>query len=335
MPETAVAHHRDRTTLVAHVERGGASGTESIPHDGAAEVERREGRKRVAADVGTDIDRAELALEELDRGKQRSLRTADAEARWPRRHDGLEARQRDRRRGRCGGRQRIGQPLPQKRFDAGFDCTGGILAGHRKGPLPDHPGLEAGLAEELIDRLLDELRLTLFDHENRLLAAGESGQFFWDQRIGHVHHVERNVALAKGIGEAQILERSEHGVVESALEHDSDVRASPVEKLIQMMPRDVLDRRGPPRRDLVLLLEVGGRREDNPVVAPFRLIESILNGKAGPDIVRRHETAMDVTSPNPEHQHHRRIAGFGEIEAGLHHRDDRRQIGTRIEEPHL
>ena len=40
----------------------------------------------MAADIGADMDRSEFALCELDRGKNRALRTAGAEIRRPRRN---------------------------------------------------------------------------------------------------------------------------------------------------------------------------------------------------------------------------------------------------------
>ena len=85
MPEAAVAHHRDGSLLHdrRHRARGGERHAEA--QDRVAEIERRQGREGMAADVARDMDLADLALEQLDRREHRPLGTADAEARRPQR----------------------------------------------------------------------------------------------------------------------------------------------------------------------------------------------------------------------------------------------------------
>ena len=78
MPEAAVAHDRDRAPLHIGRHRRGAGKRHAVTEDGIAERERCEGRKRVTADVGRDVRRAEFALDQLDSGEYRPLRAAGA-----------------------------------------------------------------------------------------------------------------------------------------------------------------------------------------------------------------------------------------------------------------
>ncbi len=87
VPEAAVAHHRDRALVGRHVEGRGRGGPEAVAHRRRADVERRQDREQMAADVGGDVVLPELLLDQLHRREDRPLRTADAEARRPRRHD--------------------------------------------------------------------------------------------------------------------------------------------------------------------------------------------------------------------------------------------------------
>ena len=85
VPEAAVAHDRDRALVHVRADRGGAGQRHAVAEDRIAERERREGRERMAADIGADMGRADLALHKLDGGEHRALRTAGAEIRRPRR----------------------------------------------------------------------------------------------------------------------------------------------------------------------------------------------------------------------------------------------------------
>ena len=63
MPEAAIAHHRDRPAIEIGGYRGGARERHAVAEDRVAHAERRHGRERVAADVGADVGRTELALD--------------------------------------------------------------------------------------------------------------------------------------------------------------------------------------------------------------------------------------------------------------------------------
>src|SRR5438067_1677329 len=59
---------------------------EAIAHRGRADIERRQDREQMTADIGCDVMGAEILFDQLHRRKNRSLRTAGAEARRARRH---------------------------------------------------------------------------------------------------------------------------------------------------------------------------------------------------------------------------------------------------------
>ena len=110
VPEAAVAHHGDRPLRHIRTDRRGAGKRHAVAEDRVAERKRRKGRERMAADVGADMRWPDLALRQLDGGKDRPLRAAGAEIRRPRRNIA--------RGGKCG--RLMGQHV----FDARSDTVG-------------------------------------------------------------------------------------------------------------------------------------------------------------------------------------------------------------------
>ena len=78
VPEAAVADERDGALAGRGIERAGAGAAQPVAHGGIAEVERRQDREQMAADVAAHVMRPELALDELHGGEDRPLRTAGA-----------------------------------------------------------------------------------------------------------------------------------------------------------------------------------------------------------------------------------------------------------------
>ena len=195
MPEAAVAHDGDRALLHVGPDRGGAGERHAIAEDGIAHRERREGRERMAADVGRDVRRAELALHQLERREHRPLRAAGAEG-------GRARRQRAER----GGGFRLVRDEPARLLRDGFGVEavrprrlqeGGealqqhfrrIFAGLRQRPLAEHLGLDVGAAQLDVDRLLDVVGVAFLDDQDRALAGAEFADLFRHQRIDHVEH---------------------------------------------------------------------------------------------------------------------------------------------------
>ena len=91
MPEAAVAHDRERAPLHHRRHAGAARQAHAVAEDRVARARTaRRCAKRVAADVGRDVHRADVLLRELERGEHRPLRAADAELRRPRRQRRVE-----------------------------------------------------------------------------------------------------------------------------------------------------------------------------------------------------------------------------------------------------
>src|SRR5690606_23615455 len=83
MPEAAVAHDADDALAEARRDAGRAGEAQAVADHRLAEIERRQSREGVAADVARDMRRPELALDQLDRAEHRALRAAGAERRRP------------------------------------------------------------------------------------------------------------------------------------------------------------------------------------------------------------------------------------------------------------
>ena len=64
----------DRALVRLDIERRRAGAAEPVAHRGRADVERRQDREQVAADVAADVVRPELALDQLHGGEDRPLR---------------------------------------------------------------------------------------------------------------------------------------------------------------------------------------------------------------------------------------------------------------------
>ncbi len=180
MPEAAIAHDRDRALARRNVEGGGRRRAQPVAHGGGADIERRQDREQMAADIGGDMVRAELLLHQLHRGKDRPLRAAGAKTRRPRRHHvgqradpviDLDAV--DVRRAR-GIRQRIRAPAADEGADRRAHHLRGVFAGHRQQVLAVQLGRNVGVAQDLVQRLLDEFGLAFLDHQHRLLARQKS-----------------------------------------------------------------------------------------------------------------------------------------------------------------
>src|ERR1700728_3624051 len=65
MPESAVAQDRDGPLATGGSQCRGAGASQSIAHDGIADIERRQGREQMAPDVATDMVMAQFALHQL------------------------------------------------------------------------------------------------------------------------------------------------------------------------------------------------------------------------------------------------------------------------------
>ena len=213
MPEAAIAHHREGALAAARIERRRAGRPQAVAHGGVAEIEGRQYREQVAADVAADVQRTELPLQQLHRRENRPLGAARAE---PRRTDGQEARERLhflRRRAARLRRARLPSPAAASRSGACLcrndstprSSTWPVYSPARGStPLPITLRLQVRLAQDHVADLLDELRLAFLDDQHRASCRAQKRTISSSmQRIGDVEHVERQLGCAERVGETQ------------------------------------------------------------------------------------------------------------------------------------
>src|SRR6185312_17187098 len=163
----------------------GACERHSVPENRVAERERREGCKRVAADVGAYMGRTKLALHQLDGREDWSFWTSCAESRWARGQ-----------RAECGGSCSFVSEQPARGFrycvginafrpcflekcrEAFEQYIGGVFTGVRQQPFAKHPGIDVRPAQLDVDGLLDIVGIAFLDNEHGALAGAEFPQFF-------------------------------------------------------------------------------------------------------------------------------------------------------------
>jgi hypothetical protein len=210
VPKAAVAHDRDRALFHVGSDGGGARQRQAVAKNGIAKRERRESREGMAADIGADMDRPELALRQFDRGKNRTLRTTGAEIRRPRRNV-AERRQ------RSGAMREDLFDLARNglRIEAGRLCRrneggnaaqqhlGRVIAACRQAIFAMDAGISAGAAQDDIDLLLDVVGRALLHDQNRAFAGAEFPHLFRHQRISDVEHIDRNARGAVEVAKVQ------------------------------------------------------------------------------------------------------------------------------------
>ncbi|MCY1361149.1 hypothetical protein D9M69_478070 [compost metagenome] len=191
------------------------------------------------------------------------------------------------------------------------------------------------MAQDGREVLLDEVGLAFFHDEHGALAFAEADDFALDDGIGHVHHIQRHAGLAVHVGQAQAFERTQQRVVAAALHDDADVVGVFGEELVELALLDEAHGGGPAVLHLLLFMhEARGRQHDAADVA-LRVLQRFLQRELGALVVAGDEVAVHMAGADAQLEHHGRVAGLREVEAGLHRIDDARQVGPRIEQPDL
>ena len=193
----------------------------------------------------------------------------------------------------------------------------------------------AGLAQHRGDVLLHEVGLAFFHQQDRALALTKAQHLGIDHGVGDVHHIQGDPAAAIHIGQAQALEHPDQGVVIAALHHDAHVLQIALEKFIELVFFNEVHGRWPALGEFFLLVhKTGGRQHDAADIALW-LLHRFVQGKRGAQVVAGGEAAMHMASTDAQLQHHRGVAGLGQLKTHLHGFDHAGQIGARIEQPNL
>ncbi|CAB4880947.1 unannotated protein [freshwater metagenome] len=192
-----------------------------------------------------------------------------------------------------------------------------------------------GPTQHGLDVLLDEVGLPLLDEQNRALALAESDDLVVNDRIGDVHNVERDVAVAVRVGQAQQFEGTIHVVEQAALEDDPEVLVLLGHELIEAVVLDVLNRGRPALVDLLLLVQKARRGEHNATEIVLGVLEGLGDREIGPPVVLCGERSVQVAGPQAQFEDDRGVADLGELEAFFDHVNDRGEIRARVQKPHL
>ena len=235
----------------------------------------------MAADVGADVMRAELALDQLHRAEDRPLRAAGAKARRP-------ARARPR---RAASPRRAGSPRgrrggPGCRRDAGRSARG-----RRARPSAPRrrcirrPAASMSLPCSAVCRSAWRRIVARFcsmklgwpssTSSTARLPAQKRITSRRHDRVGDVHHVERHLRAAVDVGQAEPLERAHQRVVVAALHDDADVVGALGEELVEVVLLDEAHRRRPALLDLLLLVHVGRGRQHDAAVSRRGVCERV------------------------------------------------------------
>src|SRR5579871_1203785 len=87
--------------------------------------------------------------------------------------------------------------------------------------------------------------------------------------------------------------------------------------------------------DLLAFVQVAGGRQHDAAYVSHGMLHCVLQRERGTHIVAGDEASMHVTGANTQFEDDGSVAGLGERESMLHGAHDRREVGSRIEQPDL
>ena len=204
--------------------------------------------------------------------------------------------------------EQAGRPLFHEFADAFEDNCTGILPCHGQHFFADDFRSQLRLVEMLVERLLDEIRLSFLYYENGPLCGAEPDDLPLDQGVCDVQYVQWNAAGAEAVGKPEQFQCPDDRVVHPALQDDSDILSVPVEELIQSVLLYEANSSRPASVDLVLLLHERERGQNDLIRSPVGVFQGFLSGERRSFVVLGNEVPVDVTRADAQLQHHRCIA---------------------------
>ena len=231
--------------------------------------------------------------------------------------------------------QRLGAPpvLAEKRHQSLRYRRRSVFAGLGQHILAVQLRIEVGPAQDLPDRLLQELGRALLHHQHRPLAGAEAHDLLGHQRVRDVEHVGRQGHVAMRVGKAGHGEPAVQHIEKPALHDDAELAILGPQRLVELVLDDELQRRRQPPLQLVGLLAEGGRRMRQPVVVERGGHRPARGRYRRGHVVAGRERAVDMAGAHAQLDHHRRVGGLRQLEALLHHLDDGRQLRARVQQP--
>ena len=138
-----------------------------------------------------------------------------------------------------------------------------------------HGGVSA--AQDRLDVLLDVVGLAFLNEQHSALALAELDHLVIDYRVGDIHDVERDLALAVDIGKFQQFECAVHVIEQATLQDDADVLAVTGQVLIELVLLDVLHGCGPALGELLLLMREVHRGQHDAAEIALRILDCLLD----------------------------------------------------------
>ena len=117
----------------------------------------------------------------------------------------------------------MGRMLRQETDQALDHHLGVVFAAHDQVVFTFQARGAAGTEQMCGDVLLDEFGLPFFDHQHRLLAITKTGDLFGHQGVHHIEHHQGQLAVARCIRQAQLLQGANERVVQTALHHQTQL----------------------------------------------------------------------------------------------------------------
>ena len=168
--------------------------------------------------------------------------------------------------------------------------------------------LQVFAAQKAAHLVLNVFGLAFFHHQHSTFAQGKASQLVGQQRVGHVQHQKWNVAVAKRVTQAELLQGAHQRVVQAALHHNADVLPEPFHQFVELLLQNVLARRGQTLFVFELFVPEGDRRVRQLVVVERgRLGHQLLRGYGGWAVVLAFKTAAHMACAYAQFQHHRHV----------------------------
>src|SRR6516162_1533036 len=272
----------------------------------------------MAADVGADMDRSDFALRQLDRGKNRALRTSGAKIRRPRRD--------------VAERGDSARAMRDNFFDLARNCVGidagrprrgdeggnaaqhnlrSVIAARWQAAFAVDARICAGAAQYDVDLLLDKIGRALFRHQHGALAGAEFLHLFRHQRISDVEDVDGDARGAVEIGKIEPRQRAQQAVGQAAENDDADISEFAGADLVELLLANEFARSRQALLDFQPLLREDHRRMGKPAIfEAWRPGELMLGAVAAALIVFGDKLPGHVTRAHPQVEHDRRVAYF-------------------------
>ena len=182
-------------------------------------------------------------------------------------------------------------------------------------------GVDTSTAKLGSDVLFDVLGRAFFHHQHTTLALAKFNHLGRHQGVGDVQHQNRNIAVAKGIGQTELLQAAHECVVQTALHDQTHIcvyLASHV--FIQAMANNVVPCCWNAFFQFALFMAKGdGRMGQAHVIKLGGFCHQVLGRHRWCSVGLGHETAAHMASAYAQLQDRWHVRGFGKRKTMFDH----------------